>query len=49
MKVNLNQLSETALKKFMSVKTNFLKKASVARLYSGIRRYFVKKREIGLF
>ena len=29
--------------------SNFLKKASVAKLYSGIRRYFVKKREIGLF
>ena len=58
MKVNLKQLSETALKKVMSetalkkvmsVKTNFLKKASVAKLYRSIRRYFVKQREIGLF
>ena len=31
----------------MSVTFNILKKASVAKLYSDIRRYFVKQRELG--
>ena len=35
--------------KLMFVKTHVLIKASVAILYSGFRRYFVKQREIGLF
>ena len=33
--------------KFMSVTFNILKKTSVAKLYSDIRRYFVKQRELG--
>ena len=33
----------------MSVKIYVLKKASVAKLYSAIGRYFAKEREIGLF
>ena len=39
-------LSETM---FMFVKIHVFLKASVAKLYSGLRRYFVKKRKIGLF
>ena len=35
--------------KFMFVKIHVLKKAYVAKLYSGFRRYFAKQREIGLF
>ena len=31
----------------MSVTFNILKKTSVAKLYSDIRRYFVKQRELG--
>ena len=31
----------------MSVTFNILKKASIANLYSDIRRYFVKQRELG--
>ena len=34
--------------KFMSVKIHVLTKASIAKLYSGSRRYFAKQREIGL-
>ena len=34
--------------KFMSVKIYVPTKASVAKLYSGSRRYFAKQREIGL-
>ena len=33
----------------MSVKVHALKIASVAKLYSGIRRYFTKQQEICLF
>ena len=33
--------------KFMSVKIHFLKIAPAAKLYSGIRRYFAKRYEIG--
>ena len=35
--------------KFMSINNYVLKKASVAKLYSDIRRYFAKQQEIGLF
>ena len=35
--------------KFMSVKIHVFKIASVAKLCSGIRRYFVKQQEICLF
>ena len=45
MKVNLKQLS----KNFISVKIHALKKVSVAKLCSGIRRYFMKYLEIDLF
>ena len=48
-KVTLKQLSETVLKKFMSVQILVFKIASVAKLYSGIRKYFAKQQEICLF
>ena len=35
--------------KLMSVKIYVHKKASVAKIYSGIRKYFVKQREICVF
>ena len=35
--------------KFMSVKIHVFKVASVAKLYSGVRRYFAKHQEICLF
>ena len=35
--------------KFMSVNIHVLEIASVAKLCSGIRRYFVEQRKIGLF
>ena len=34
---------------FIFVKIYGLKEASVAKLYSGIRKYFARQREIGLF
>ena len=49
MKVTLKQLSETVLKKLMSVQILVFKIASVAKLYSGIRKYFAKQQEICLF
>ena len=44
-KVNLKQLSE----KFVSVKINYLKRASAAKFYSGIRRCFRKHLKMGLY
>ena len=44
-KISLKQLSE----KFVSVKINYLKRPSAAKLYSGIRRCFRKHLKMGLY
>ena len=49
MKVSNSATVWNGSEKFMSVKINVFKKASVTKLYSGIRIYFAKQWEIGLF
>ena len=49
MKVSNSATVWNGSEKFMSVKIHVFKKAPVAKLYSDIRIYFAKQREIGLF
>ena len=49
MKVSNSATVWKGSEKFMSIQIHVFKKASVAKMYFGIRIYFAKQPEIGLF